>query len=298
LVHQDVRRQRQHVIFEERNFYGAIQVHEQVHGDGSVLRSLMHGRVCHGIQFDRPPRRSTPSSYFSAEAGLGKAITAMRARGRPLRIGALGMGIGVLAAYGEHGDSINFFELNPAVIKLARNTDYFTYLADSRASIHITEGDARLELEEERRSGNDEPYDMLVIDVFSGDSVPVHCLTSEAFSLYAKSLTPDGILAVHVSNAFLDLTQPVRAATKHLGWHSAYIRTRGDRFLTADAAWILLAYSEDALSNTCITEATTPWPTPLRMDDPWTDRFSSLYPLLTWTPRSPLAPRMEQGSRP
>ncbi|PYX90777.1 MAG: hypothetical protein DMG68_00535, partial [Acidobacteria bacterium] len=196
-----------------RNFYGMLRVSDLALPDPdpdktSLLptpdryyRQLLNGTIDHGMQLLDPARRREPTSYYARISGVGVALQAAGKRG-PLRVGVIGLGAGTLAAYGRAGDHFTFYDINPLVVRIAHQQ--FTFLQDSPAHIDIEQGDARLSLEREAP----QQFDLLAVDAFSGDSIPVHLLTREAFALYFRHLKADGVLAVHISNRFLDL-QPV-----------------------------------------------------------------------------------------
>jgi len=187
----------------QRNFYGTLRVRETGEGTWESYRTLLHGSINHGEQWTHPNRRRELLTYYCAESGIGRA---MRSTGkdRPRKVGVLGLGAGTMAAFGREGDEIRFYEINPLVPKLA--TTEFTFVPDSKAKVTIVMGDARLSLEREAPNG----FDILMMDAFSGDSIPVHLVTAEAFEQYFRHLKPDGIIVVHISNKFLDL-EPVLA---------------------------------------------------------------------------------------
>ncbi len=167
-----------------RNFYGQLRVRESDDDDGlGARRKLLHGAIIHGVQFLDAAYRDKPNSYYCPETGIGRALLE-RSDGVPRRIGVLGLGAGTIALYGRAGDTVRIYEINPIVAQLARSE--FTYLRDTRARVEIVMGDGRLSLEREP----DQRFDVLVMDAFSGDSVPVHLLTEEAFRTYLRHLAP------------------------------------------------------------------------------------------------------------
>ncbi len=190
-----------------RNFYGVLRVTDEVapsvgtlKGDkqrpvdeDSRFRRLTNGTISHGLQFLSPARRDQPTSYYSPNSGIGVALTAKAGHG-PLRVGVIGLGVGTIAAYGQPGDEYTFYEINPLVVQIAQED--FRFLQDSRAHVSFELGDARLTLERHQS----QRFDVLAVDAFSSDSIPVHLITLEAFELYFRHLKPDGLLAVHVSN--------------------------------------------------------------------------------------------------
>jgi SAM-dependent methyltransferase len=195
----------------ERNFYGRLSVFDDVsENDAESSRKLMHGIINHGIQPLRPEYRMMPVSYFCPNSGIGLVMRS-RPASVPQKVGILGLGCGTLLAYGRRGDTYRIYEINPLVLDLARSQ--FTYLRDAPAKVEIVMGDGRLSLEREPN----QQFDVLVMDAFSGDSVPVHLLTREAFAIYFRHLKPDGVLAVNISNRHLDFKPVVESAASDFG---------------------------------------------------------------------------------
>ena len=189
-----------------RNFYGGLKVKDS--GDPGSLeatRTLTHGTINHGEEYLNIARRDLPTTYYGPNTGVGLAIREKQQAGA-VRIGVIGLGTGTTAAYGRLGDYIRYYEINPLVLELARKE--FFFLADCKAKLDVAMGDARLSLEQELKDGHPQNFDVLAVDAFSSDSIPVHLLTKEAMDLYFRHLRPDGILAVHISNRYLNL-QPV-----------------------------------------------------------------------------------------
>jgi spermidine synthase len=205
---------------------------ESVRGGGPT-RTLYHGIVQHGAQYLDGAKRLEPTMYFGPESGVGLVLR-FCCEG-PKRVGIIGLGAGTLAAYGKPGDAFQFYEINPQVIDLAQSE--FTFLRDSKASIRIVTGDARLSLE--RETGP--PYDVFIADAFSGDAIPVHLLTTEAFDLYLRHLKPAGILAVHISNQYLDLAQVVAQVASAHGMATRLVHSPKDETqLYSQADWVLM----------------------------------------------------------
>ncbi len=194
-----------------RNFYGGLRVQEYGTGSDAEARMLVHGTVDHGMQFVAPSRRNEHVTYYSPESGVGRAIQHLRGSRLPLRVGIIGLGAGSLAAYALPGDVFRFYEINPLVVKLAR--DEFFYLEQCRGTVEVILGDGRLSLEREALQN----YDLLAIDAFSGDAVPVHLLTRQALDLYFRHVKPDGILALHITNTHLALAPVVGRLAEVLG---------------------------------------------------------------------------------
>ncbi len=186
------------LLLEERSFFGVVRVLRA--GDGaSEHRQLYNGSTLHGVQFQDPEYRNSPSTYYGVATGIGALLLQGDPQG-PRRVGVVGLGAGTLAAYGRPGDLFRFYEIDPAVIELASDGGRFSFLSDSEAEIEIVPGDARLSLAAEQAGGVVQDFDVLVIDAFSSDAIPVHLLTREAFGIYLDALADDGLLAIHLSN--------------------------------------------------------------------------------------------------
>jgi SAM-dependent methyltransferase len=268
-----------------RNFYGVLRVYERVDPKVHPLpgeevasidlryRELLNGTISHGLQFLGPGLRREPTSYYGRDSGVGLALRV--AERRPgLRVGVIGLGVGTLAAYGRASDRYTFYEINPLVVRIANQR--FSYLKDSAASIEIVVGDARLALERE----NPRAFDVLAVDAFSGDSIPVHLLTREAFVHYFRHLKPDGILAVHISNRYLDLLPVVRAAAATLNKPALLINNADDdKKGISTATWVLLSGAPEVLADPDLEWAGQRLK-PGERQVPWTDHYSSLLSVL------------------
>lgn len=244
-------RYRRYSRFRARNFYGILRVVDKVPVRDPVndlaqlfdvedrsYRQLVHGTVNHGVQFLAPALRRSPASYYSPVSGLGILLTE-KGKSGPLRVGVIGLGAGAVTAYARAGDSYRLYEINPTVINIAQRE--FTFLKDSPATMEIVEGDGRLSLE--RETGNN--FDVLVMDAFSGDSVPVHLISKEAFELYFRQLKADGVLAVNVTNAHLDLAPVVCAAADALGKTSLIVTNEDDiEKIYFSATWAIVSSGE------------------------------------------------------
>ena len=254
--------------FVARNFFGTLRV-QDLSDSGTARRQMVHGIVTHGEQFLDPARRRDPTMYFGRRSGAGLVFEHLAQRG-PLRVGVVGLGAGVLASYGRRGDSYRFYEINPLVLQLARSE--FTFLADSAASIDVVVGDGRLALEREP----DQHFDVLTLDAFSGDSVPIHLLTKEAFGTYFRHLKPDGVLAVHVSNYYLDLYPVVAQSAQAWGKRVLPVFSEGepDRG-TCAAIWVLASGDSTRFQDAVFQRAAAASP-PVRNIRLWTDDYSNL----------------------
>jgi SAM-dependent methyltransferase len=256
-----------------RNFYGALRVVESKGPEGEV-RTLYHGTIEHGAEFLSPGRRMAPTSYYGPASGAGLALQYFSSGTK--RAGIIGLGAGTLSAYGQPGDEFHYYEINPQVLALARSE--FSFLSGSAAKIEVTLGDARLSLE----AGPPQRFDVVVVDAFSGDAIPVHLLTREAFAVYLRHLQPDGILAVHVSNQYLDLAPVVQQLASSYGYPAVLIRSAKDeRQLISAASWVLMTQNRAFLARPEVVNAAQPIPPRpgLRL---WTDDYNSLLQVIHW----------------
>ena len=258
-----------------RSFYGVIRVKEYgTPGADYHLRRLVHGVIMHGEQYMDEQRRREATTYYQSTSGIGAAIAAAQARGA-IRVGVIGLGIGTLAVYGRKGDLYRFYDINPQVISVARSE--FTYLADSAARIEVALGDARLNLEREPLQN----FDVLAVDAFSSDSIPVHLITREALGVYLRHLKPGGVVAFHVSNRFLSLGPVVARLAKEHGAHvTGVYESEGEDSSRTTSDWVLVSRDPKALAAKEI-EAASPEP-PEEHDDwrTWTDDYSNLVQIL------------------
>jgi predicted O-methyltransferase YrrM len=254
----------------QRNFYGGLRVNENDTGTEDETRMLVHGTVDHGMQFTAPKRQGLPITYYGRESGVGLAIKSLRHSS--LRVGIIGLGAGSLAAYARPGDVLRFYEINPLVVKLARSE--FTYLANCRGAAQVVLGDGRLSLEQEPN----QKFDLLVVDAFSGDSIPVHLFTLPALELYFRHLKPDGILALHITNTHLDLAPVVETLRRVLGKHAVLISNEKDHeHKIYRAAWALVSSKPVTSSAIQRVGAGLPFRQELRV---WTDDYNNLFQIL------------------
>jgi SAM-dependent methyltransferase len=261
----------------QRNFYGQLRVSDSGNpkNDEEAVRRFVHGTINHGEQSLREEHRREPITYFCEYSGIGRAMRVQEAERMPRRIGILGLGCGTLAAYGKAGDTLRIYEINPLVLEIARKQ--FTYLSDTPARVEIAKGDGRLVLESEPG----QQFDLLVMDAFSGDSVPVHLITREAFQTYFRHLKPNGILAVNISNTYLDLEPVMERAANAFGKVAlVYSYTPPDEdFLCFGCSWTLIMDRATADAYPSLrTDAKELHPErPFRI---WTDDFSNMYSIL------------------
>jgi len=277
-----------------RNFYGVLQVtgHNAEDPD-NLYYVLCHGRIMHGSQYAADPRRYKPTTYYGENSGVGLAVR-HRCPGTRARVGVVGLGTGTMAVYGRPGDTYRFYEINPAVRRLSLsegdNHARFTYLDDSRARCEVVMGDARLSMEREPPQA----YDLLALDAFSSDAIPVHLLTEEAFVIYLRHLKPEGVLAVHISNRFLDLEPVVLGLADRLGLEAAVISVSESDAEEYDeegegvdqglcgSTWVLVTRDKAFLEYEPIRAAATPPAETSSARIVWTDDYSNLLRILTY----------------
>jgi len=269
-------------LFAARNFYGVLRV-DEINAADPELRAyrLAHGATTHGFQYISSDRRDVPTAYYTEQSGIGLALLNHPKRPGPLRIGVLGLGIGIVAAYTQPGDTLEFYEINPDVIHLAEGGGgYFSFLKDSPAQIRIIPGDARISLEQELAAGQPQHFDLLALDTFNSDSIPIHLITREAFVVYLQQLQPDGILALHISNNYLDLRPVVYKLADEFQLGAALIENPGDGVRSTLSIWMLLTRDRAFLAQPAIASRTSPRPVDVNRFRLWTDDYSNLFQVL------------------
>jgi hypothetical protein len=271
------------VVVMQRNFYGTLRVREQGSGDQQIRR-LLHGVILHGEQLTRDTQR-IPGTYYARTSGVGLAISARKNAG-PVRLGVVGLGVGTLSAYGRAGDTVRFYELDPDVLALARS--HFGYLASCPAELQFVLGDARLSMEREAGAGQLQRYDVLAIDAFSSDSIPVHLITREAIDLYMKHVKPDGFVAIHISNRFLDLRPVLANIAQATGLAVRLVSDYPpDDSNASNSDWVLLtrdpaSFTDPLLAGRVETIDANP------AFSLWTDQFNNLLDVLKSNPLADL----------
>ncbi|HTJ54154.1 MAG TPA: fused MFS/spermidine synthase [Nitrosospira sp.] len=274
-------------LYGSRNFYGTVAVEERIHrtDPSQSYRLLYSGQIVHGVQFTNTAKRTLPASYYSIGSGVGETLEYAKSKYPKMRVAIVGLGIGTLATYARELDHYDFYEINPKMIQIANQ--WFDNVRQCKAGTkEMILGDARLKLEQ---APGDVQYDVIVLDAFSGDSVPIHLLTREAFEIYRKHLKPHGFIAIHITNRYLNLYPVVKRQAEHLGMRfrnkfqsaesSRLIRNNHYFIITDDAEYLALfpsvnrRYFDDSGSL-------------IRKDDPnisnvplWTDHFSSINPI-------------------
>ncbi|MCV0383271.1 MAG: fused MFS/spermidine synthase [Erythrobacter sp.] len=261
----------------ERSYFGTYAVREN---EMPGLRGLTHGTTLHGLQFADPERAREPTTYYTRTSGVGLALdNSVALAGPQARIGVIGLGVGTLACYRAPGQAYEFFEIDPAIVAHSRDGT-FTYLRDCAPDAAIHVGDARLELETMGAAR----FDILVLDAFSSDSIPLHLFTREAFGIYRRAIDADGLLLVHISSRYVDL-QPMIAGLARANGMQAAIREDLEVYATGASPSIWVALSPDPATMAALRETGGPgaWEDlPPPPDRVWTDDFASILPFLQW----------------
>jgi len=270
------------VLFADRNFFGVIRVREIIpNGSTEPAYAMSHGVTVHGLQFIKPEFRDLPTTYYVPQGGAGLALLNHPKAGQGMKVGMLGLGAGTLAVYGQPGDEYRLYEINSIVVDLAEGQGgYFSFLKDSKANVTTVLGDARISLERELAEGRSQNFDVLVLDTFSSDSIPVHLVTKEAFALYLQHLAPDGIIAAHISNLHLDLIPVFWQLAKYYDLQIVRVDYPGDDRGGYPTEWLLLTrdpalFKIPAIQNGA--EDLSGYSTDLKL---WTDDYSNLFQIL------------------
>lgn len=257
-----------------RNFYGTLRVDiENVGNSEHQGYGLYHGNTFHGFQFTDPEMRTKPTTYYAHSSGLGAAFKHLQNNNESLRVGIVGLGTGTTAIYSRENDYFHFYEINPLVIKIAENT--FSYLDASKGKVETTLADARIAMEREEN----QKYDLIVLDAFSGDGIPAHLLTVEAFDVYKKHLAPNGIVAVHISNRYLNLFPVVAGTAGHHNLEMVYIEYLPDEdsgMEEASSDWILLTNNQEFIEDKEVQELSQDPRNYYQSPIKWTDQYSNL----------------------
>lgn len=273
-----IRRDSLDAITTSRDFYGVLKVFEHNADEATIhYYSLVHGVTSHGLQFAEPPQAEWPTTYYGENSGVGVAIANLPAR-RHWRIGLVGLGTGTVASYGRSGDSVRIYEIDPQVERLARSR--FSYVTRSPAKVDIVMGDARLSMERELARHEPQEFDLLALDAFSSDAIPVHLLTKEAFAVYFQHLKPDGVLAVHTSNRYLDLQPIVEKVATALGYQTLTISDEppSKKWWLFRSTWVLVTKNEQLIAS--VAHAGGADPKSAKPVAVWTDDHSSVYEIL------------------
>ena len=275
------------VVIAKRGFYGAIKVRDIDVDESDRRRTLYYGQINHGSEYFNEPLRSTPLSYYDRDSGVGVLMTtltrknelSMKQAERGRHIGVIGLGTGALSMYQQAGDHFTFFELNPQVVEVAKNE--FSYLSGLDQNLSIIVGDGRVSLAE-TESSSARQFDILVVDAFSGDAIPTHLLTKEAFELYRSRLKSDGVLAIHISNRFFDFQPLMYGLAESLGWESALVkRPRSRDGHIKRSTWVIMGDNPALFDQRGTWKYFQEWePHVVSRKVVWTDETVNIFPLL------------------
>jgi len=263
------------LIRASRNFYGVLRVFD--HGEGDPPEHILwvsHGQTLHGAQFRSPEKASLPTIYYGENSGVGLAMNALPPGNR--RIGLVGLGAGTLATYSRPGDYFHIYEINPEMLRIARSN--FQFLSASQAALEFTLGDGRLSLERQPP----QQFDLLVLDAFSSDAIPVHLLTAEAFDIYRRHVKTNGVIAVHISNKWLNLEPVLANVSRHFQYRMAVVDhiPAPQEWWLRRSIWVLLTREGNVLDTPAIRQASRMTEDNLTAIPLWTDDFTSLFPIL------------------
>jgi len=257
----------------QRNFYGILRVTEHKDQNGP-RRELRHGHVLHGLQFLDEPKRAWATTYYGPHSGVALALNAFDRPNR--KVAVIGLGAGTMAAWGRAGDTFRFYDIDPDVAGIAQT--WFSFLKDSKARTEIVLGDARVQLESELLTGHSKDFDVIAVDAFSGDAIPLHLLTAECARIYQRRLAPGGLLLLHISNRVLNLQPVAQGLGQALGWKTSLFRSPADGQTAESAAdWVLVTADDGFLKRSGLALAVSPWTRGVARPILWTDDFASLW---------------------
>jgi hypothetical protein len=272
------RRLSKNLVLQARNFYGPLEVRDDLPTEDYAQRTLLHGTIDHGSQLQDPVLRYVTTSYYAKRSGVGRAMGALQAKG-PIRAGVIGLGAGVLSNYGRKGDYFRIYEINPLIERIAQTL--FTFYPHSAADKRILMGDARLTLERQLANEGPQNYDIIAVDAFSSDAIPVHLLTREAIQLYFRHLKPEGVLALHISNRYLDLKPVCEGGAASVGRQAWVVEDEGDEAsYLSSSTWVLVTSDLSLYRGNSFKDATISQYPPKKGFRPWTDDYSNLFQIL------------------
>lgn len=244
---------------------------------------LFHGTTMHGAQSRKPSIHLVPQTYYTPSSGIGLTMSAVTALfGEKARIGMMGLGTGSLSCYSKPEQRWKYYEIDPVVETIARDARYFSFISRCRPDMQVVIGDGRLTIASEPPNS----ADLLVVDAFTSDAVPVHLLTEEAFETYRRHLAPNGLLALHISNRFLDL-KPVLSAAAESGWTARLRKTKKPskdekEFIFSASEWVVMSPDPQTIANLEKATGRQYWTVLPKAEgfERWTDTYSSLLPLI------------------
>lgn len=271
----------QTLIYQHRSVYGYMRIFDFNYTlPEDNRRILLHGTVLHGMEFSDPAKKNWPTAYYGTRSGVGLAIDYLHYHlHRPLKIGAIGLGTGTVAALLRAEDEITFYELDPDVKQVAN--DYFSFLKLSSGKTEVILGDGRIQMQKEANKAQPPRYDVIVIDAFSGDTIPPHLVTSEAMQLYQKLLAVNGIIAFHITNTYIDIVPITKALAKEKDFGYDVVRSpTSEKAGILSADWAILTKDQGFYAWLKKQPQVEVLPTENRNTLLWTDDLNSILPLL------------------
>jgi hypothetical protein len=275
------------LVASNRNFYGVLRVYDDDLGSDRERRKLYHGRINHGQQWLDPEKKDRATSYYDRHSGVGIALRRhpikQAARDgiseEPIKVGVIGLGVGTLATYSRAQDEFIFYEIDPDVESIAR--EHFSFLKDAEGKIDVVIGDARISMERELKNEGSHQFDILAVDAFSGDAIPLHLLTKEAFEMYFRHLKSDGILAIHISNRHINLRPVVRTLADQFSKQRFLIKNSSDNSnLIKGASWVIVTDNDAFVNHDRVAYYVREWDERDLEEILWTDNYSSLLNVL------------------
>ncbi len=263
-------------VHNSRNFYGTLSIKDFKEMEPPT-RMLFDGSTSHGSQLLNTTRKTQATSYYRSDSGVALALETLMP-GHNLKVGIVGLGTGTLASYGKTGDHYTFYELNPDVALAAK--DYFSYLTDSKAKIEINIGDARINLQKELTNSGSQQYQVLILDAFSSDAIPMHLLTLEAFELYWQHLADEGLLVLHISNDYLDLLPLVATLSDETDKSLLHFITASEDENIPTAQWVVMTNNKNFINNNGVKNSATHLEKNMKNKVLWTDNYSNLLSVL------------------
>jgi hypothetical protein len=280
----DINKMNENAVKIVRNFFGVLTIQEyDANNPLSYRMDLKHGRISHGMQYMEAGRKKIITTYYHYASGIGRAILGhpKYVANKNLRVGVVGLGVGTLAAYGRRGDYFRFYEINPLVSEVSFGKKaYFSFLNDCRGKVDVIMGDARISMERELKNKKNQKFDILAIDAFSSDSIPIHLLTREAIEIYLKQLANEGILALHITNRHLNLQPIVWQLSDILGLRAVLVDDDTSTDEEWRTTWMLLSRGDNILNNPLIDIASSNREVGDKELRPWTDDYSNLFQIL------------------
>ena len=268
------------LLHQERTFFGVLKIKFDRELD---THRLIHGTTIHGAQWLNPEKRGEPMTYYHRKGPIGDLFNAVQISNNSPHFAVTGLGAGTLAAYAQAGQSLTFYEIDPAVVTIALDPRYFTYCADAKrrgVDLHIVVGDGRLNM----GHAQDSHYDLVILDAFSADSLPVHLITREAFELYLRKMTSNGVIAINVSNRYLDIAPVLGNLTDELHLVGLHRHDHEDEDVVPGkyaSHWIVVAKQRDALGALVQDQRWEPIPKSPALGV-WTDNFSNVFSVFDW----------------